>query len=131
MPIDISDTPELVEEPLFGILAIRIPLSEVPSDSWLRHLRLQDLPGKAHTVVDKDLIVHLDRNDQDVLAAMRRIAEAVVKTGVVSEEASEDDEKAEIRRKSEISSKRTKFNGQLQDWWNQEQAKRPSALQAQ
>ncbi len=80
--------------------------------------------------MEKDLIVYLDRNDKDVLAAMRRIAEAVVKTGSVSEEASEEDEKAEIRRKSEISSKREKINGQLQDWWDQEQAKRPSAIQA-
>ena len=120
----ITGAPHLAEEPSFGALAILVPLSETPSDAWLQHLRATRLPGYAHKKAESGLVFHLDRNDQDVVRAMRGIAEAIEAANIAAAGSAETDRKAAIKWDSAIKSKREKIDKKLGEWWEQEESKK-------
>jgi hypothetical protein len=63
------------------------------------------------------MVVHLDRNDSDIVAAVRKIAECIDEASAAADEASEKDEKRRIQQASQKESKETKINRLLGEWW--------------
>ncbi|HSC20549.1 MAG TPA: hypothetical protein VLC07_02370 [Solirubrobacterales bacterium] len=131
MVIEIADAPRLVDDDKFSSVSILVPLNETPTASWLGHFRHQkELPGIAHRITEGGIVVHLDRGDFDILDAIRRIASGITKANSEAAESAETDEKAAIQQESEKNSKRKKLDGQLAQWWEEQQKKAPGKLQS-
>jgi hypothetical protein len=117
MSIEISGTPTPVPCPRFAGLTIRVPLTEEPTKVWLDLLALQSLPGKGFRLDGAALEFHLDRNDHDVLSAMRKLADAIAKTGEVYERQGAQQEAGATRAEERDANLVRKVSGQLQQWW--------------
>lgn len=122
MTVQISGPPTPVENPAFAGLTVHVPLNELPTKVWLDLLAVQPLPGKGHRLASEALEFHLDRDSHDVLAAMKKIGEAIsaanAEYAVHGQQLEAGATKAEQRHANSVE----KISRQLEEWWG-EQAK--------
>ena len=122
MSITITGVPVIAATPGFAGDSIRVPLSAEPSAIWLDQLRRQELPGKAHRVDGAAIEFYLDHDTRDVIKAMQRIAKAIEATDQAFDEEAAAEVEAAIE--SQADDRRRRIERLLQQWWDQEVAKR-------
>lgn len=118
MPIEISEAPTVVRAgPRFAGPTISVRLTDTPSVAWLKVLAEQELPGKAHRAVEDRVEFYLDRDARDVVAAVRRIDEAIRATNGSYEEQQAEMQRTAAQTDERQAAQTEKMNRQLQGWW--------------